>query len=102
MKSTKIILEWTENGKKSQKQLERKEIKEVFKGLSMGFRDDNEISKRMLKIIPEVDKIFIYKDVNRSQDDPFIIYCIDGEEDILKIKRYHKIVWAIFDKYCTE
>ena len=52
-------------------------------------------------VIPYADKIFIDKDYNDTQDIPMIIYEIDRKKNVLKIIRYHKIVWAILDKYCT-
>lgn len=102
MKCTKIMLKWMEKGKKNQKKLDRKEVGVVFKGLALGFSDDNEISKKLLEILPEVDEIFLNKDSNETQDVPYIAYYINGKENILKIKRYHKVVWSILEKYCTK
>ena len=76
----------------------------IIDGLAKGIEKigDNEISKKLTEIIPQVDKIFINNDINETQDVPCIAYCTDGEEQLIKIKRRHKIVWSILNKYCTE
>lgn len=103
MKDTQIDFNWIYNGKKYSKKLERNQLHVVFQGLVEGFEGDNEISKKMVEeIIPIVDTISINKDQNITQYIPFISYVVDGEIKILKIIRYHKIVWTILDKYCTE
>lgn len=104
MKETSIIFSWKENGKDYQKEISREHFYAMFDGLEKGFKElkDNEISKKMCKVIPEVDKIFINKDHNETQDIPFVICYINNTMDIIKIMRRHKIVWSILDKYCTE
>lgn len=103
MKSTQIDFVWIEDGKGHGKKLERKDLYAVFNGLAEGFQDDNQISKKMIEeIIPVADSILINKDLNSVQDVPVISYQVDGQTKLLKIIRYHKIVWTILDKYCTE
>lgn len=102
MKCTKITLKWKEKEGDFRKELDRQEVLEVFRGLVKGFSDDNEISKQLVEIIPEVDEIHINRFYNSIQDVPLITYYINGKENVLKIIRYHKIVWSILDKYCTE
>lgn len=102
MKDYTIIFSWKKNQEVHQKELERNEVYAVFDGLVKGYAsvDNNQISKKLVRIIPEVDKIFINADHNGTQDVPYIVYYINGERKILKIKRCHKIVWTIFDEYC--
>ena len=104
MKNTRIDFQWTQGGKTHNKLIERDKIYAIFKGLSEGYRgDNNEISAKMIKdIIPYVDVIYIDRDYNDNQDIPFISYKIDMKVTILKINRHHKIVWSILDRYCTE
>lgn len=102
MEESEIDLIWTEKGIKHKRNLKRNEVYSVFKGIEKGFVGDNEIAKKLIKIIPIVDKIYINKDYNETQDVPFIIYYVGEESKIIKIIRYHKIIWAILDKYCTE
>ena len=97
-----IILKWVENGKKHKKTISRERLLAVFEGIAIGFSDDNEISKKLVELIPYADEIKINKDLNQTQDVPCITYKINGERGIIKIIRYHKIVWAILDKYCSE
>lgn len=103
MKDTAIIFSWKDNGEIYQKEIDREAFYSMFDGLAKGFEKegDNRVSKKLIKIIPDANKIFINKDINRTQDDPFIVYYISGEEPkILKIKRCNDIVWGILLKYC--
>ena len=87
-----------------QKKIDRKDFLAIFDGLAKGFEEigDNEISKKMVEIIPEVDEIFVNQDVNETQDVPSIAYYINGNVQLMKIMRRHNIVWSILNKYCTE
>ncbi len=103
MKKTTITFSWIEKSMRYQKQLRRDEVYAIFDGLVKGYAssDNNEISKKLIEIIPEVDEIVINKDHNETQDVPFIVYYMDGGEvHILKIKNHHKIVWTILNEYC--
>ena len=104
MKNAAIIYEWTENGKEHQKEVCREDFYAMFDGLARGFEKigDNEISKKLIKIIPEVDKLSINIDMNETQDVPSIVYWTNGDRQLLKIMRRHEIVWGILNKYCTE
>ena len=104
MKDTAIIYGWRENGTDHQKEIDRNDFYAMFDGLAKGFEKvgDNEISKKLVEIIPEVDKIFINKDINETQDVPSIEYHVADEANLIKIMRWHNIVWSILNKYCTE
>lgn len=104
MKNTRIDFQWTERNKEHNKILDRQKVYLIFKGLAEGYAgDDNEISTKMVEdIIPYVDKISINKDYNETQDVPIILYEIDRQTNVLKIRRCHKIIWSILDRYCTE
>ena len=104
MKETAITYGWISHGKNYQKKIDRKDFLAIFDGLAKGFEEigDNEISKKMVEIIPEVDEIFVNQDVNETQDVPSIAYYINGNVQLMKIMRRHNIVWSILNKYCTE
>ena len=104
MKNTRIDFQWIAGGKEYNKILDRQKMYSIFNGLAEGYaEDENEISTKMVNdIIPNADKIAINKDYNETQDIPMISYEIDRNTKVLKIKRCHKIVWAILDRYCTE
>lgn len=104
MKKTKIIYSWTKGGKSYQKEIDREDFFVMFDGLKKGFQKigNNEISKKLVQIIPEVSEIIINYDVNETQDIPHIVYNIDGNVHLIKINRLNDIVWSILDKYCTE
>ena len=97
-----IIIKWIERNEHYQKVLDRQEVMAVFEGLAIGFSGDNEISEKLVEIIPEVEEIKINKDINATQEIPCITYVINGKVEVLKIIRYHKIVWAILNKYCSK
>lgn len=102
--SKQIKILWTKNKKERQTIVEEESMMHVFQGIVKGFENDNEISKKLVnEIIPKVKEIQINYDFNETQDVP-VIYCImenQKEITVLKIKRYHKIVWSILDKYCS-
>lgn len=102
MKNTTITFSWLEKSMRNRKQLKREEVYAIFDGLVKGYAssDNNEISKKLIEIIPDVDEIFINKDHNETQDVPFIVYYINGEVHVLKIRNCHKIVWTILNEYC--
>lgn len=104
MKKTAIIYSWKKDGEEHKKEISRKDFYDMFDGLKKGFAKsgDNEISKKMVEIIPEIEEIYINKDINETQDVPSVVYTINGEKKMLKIMRYHNIVWSILEKYCTE
>lgn len=98
----KFKLKWIEQGKTYEKKLARFEVMTVFYGLYKGFAEDNEISEKLLKIIPDVEWIRINKDHNETQEIPCITYKANGAVGVMKIIRHHKIVWAILNKYCNK
>lgn len=97
-----IRLKWISKGEKHEKMLNREEVMAVFEGLVKGFTDDNEISEKLLKIIPKAEWLKINQDHNDTQEIPCITYGLNGSVYVLKIIRYHKIVWSILNKYCTD
>lgn len=104
MKETAIIYSWKKDGEEHKKEINRKDFYDMFDGIRKGFAvlGDNEISKSMVEIIPEVEKIFINQDINETQDVPFIVYTINGNEKLMKIMRKHNIIWSILEKYCAK
>lgn len=104
MKNTRIDFQWIAGGKEHNKILDRQKMYSIFNGLAEGYaEDENEISTTMVNdVIPYADKISINRDYNETQDIPMISYEIARKTKVLKIKRYHKIIWAILDRYCTE
>ncbi len=98
----KIIFRWKKGGRDYERMIDRREMLVVFEGLVKGFSNDNEISEKLVSVIPILDEIKINVDFNATQEIPSIVYVIDGKVYVLKIIRYHKIVWAIFNKYCLE
>ena len=104
MKDTAITYSWTRNGEFYQKEIDREDFFSMFKGLEKGFEKigDNEISKKLVEIIPEVDEININYDISINQDIPCIACVINGDLELIKIMRCHEIIWSILKKYCTE
>ncbi len=66
------------------------------------FDDDNQISTALTKVIPKTNSITINKDRNEQKDIPTIYYEVGGCEKAIDIIRYHKVIWAILNRYCTE
>ena len=97
-----ITMIWTENNITHIRNYKRQKIYDIMFGIKSGFDNDNRISTIFCEdIIPNTTEIVINKDRNKDMDYPFVQYKIDGEVQILKISRYHKIIWTILDKLCT-
>ena len=97
-----IVLKWVENGQRYVKEIDRQEMLEKFQKLVAEYQDNNEISRKLTKIIPTAQYIFIQKDYNETQEVPSISYKINEVVGILKILRHHKIVWGILTEYCQQ
>lgn len=102
MKKTNIIFEWKRHGVTTQKEVGRQALYDIFDGIAKGFEGDNEMSLKLLKFIPTIDKIYIDEDININQDVPGIVLIEGDNKELLKIIRYHKIVWSIFEKFESE
>lgn len=99
MKDTAIILKWIEDGREHRNEIVRNEFYEKLNNLIKEYPENNEISKQLVKVIPEINEIFINRDFNRTQDVPSIAY--KGKEGgLIKINRWHKIVWRTINEYC--
>ena len=98
-----LYLAWKENGGVDEKPINRELFYDVMDGIRKGFPDDNEISTIFCeKIIPEAEYIFVDKDRNKEMTAPFIQYKVNGETKVLEIIRYHKVIWALLDRYCQK
>lgn len=97
-----VTLRWVRKSKRYSKEMPKQEMIVVFEGLAKGFSDDNEMSVKLIDIIKKADMLSLNKDIMQSQDTPFIAYNIGGASDILRIRRRHKIVWSILERFFTE
>lgn len=102
MKTEPIILKWTEKGKEHIKEIDRKEFLNLMEGIKKAFSDDNQISTILVELIPELISISINKDRNEQKDVPSIFCVCERSEKVIDIIRYHKIIWAILNRYCME
>ena len=107
--NTTLTFSWVENGLQHKRVYDREKIKAIFQGLKDGFEDDNEISTKIVSKLPETVVVFINKDANFNMDIPCVgltLSRFDENGDPIKeplfIRRYHKIVWSILDRLCTE
>lgn len=98
----KLALRWVKKSKRYFKEISRQEMLVVFEGLAKGFSDDNEMSVKLIDIIQKAELLSLNKDTMEDQDTPFITYNIGGTVEVLRIRRRHKIVWSILDRFFTE
>lgn len=98
----KIQLKYVARGKCYIGEIEREEIFNWMKEISEKFKD-NEVSTKLVKLIPNMVKMQINKDINETKDVPFITYENgNGEELVVNIMRNHHIIWGFLDHYCDE
>lgn len=100
MRKDNITVKWKDEGKMYQKQIDRIVFSDLMIVLKEQFSDNNEISTKLVKLIPKIDSITINKDRNRDLDIPIISYKIGEKEDVISINRCHKIIWEIFNEMC--
>ena len=99
-----IKLKYVEGKKVYQGTINRQEFLNHMNYLVEKFTDNNEISKKLAGLIPEMSHILINKDMNDTQDVPFVYYKLDGSSEghILKILRFHSIIWGFLERYCYD
>ena len=98
-----IIFKRIKNYKMSCNKISKNRLMEVFKNIVIRFEEmgDNEISKKILELLPEAKSILINDDINKDKDVPFIVVQMKNrEKHIIEIKRRHKIVWSLLESYC--
>ena len=84
-----------QDNKESVKENNRATFLKLMEGIKDQFVDNNEYAKKFVKIIPEVEEIEINIDRNRDCDIPFVTCIIDGESYVVRIPRFHRIMWGI-------
>lgn len=101
-KTEKITLIYVRKGKKSIKAVDKARILGLLAGVAKSFSDDNEMSIKLIDIIKKAEFLRLNKDIADSKDEPFITHKIDGAVNTTSIKRHHKIVWAILERFFAE
>jgi hypothetical protein len=100
MKKNPIIIKCKENGMEYQKEIDREKFFNLISALKNGVsNNDNQISTILVGIIPEVDIIMINRDRNDDLQDPIICCQTGKKEEVVEIKRHHKIIWEILNYY---
>lgn len=102
MRKDKIIFICKEKGNLKTKEVDRQLLYDLMEAIKNSFSEDNEISKKLLSYIPELDEIQIDKERNNQLDVPYIICKIQNKSEIVEIRRHHKIMWSILEKYMQE
>lgn len=83
--------------------VEREKMLKLFKEISNNFSNNNEISKQLVETIPSLKAIEIDRVRNAQCDVPFInCEMNDGTSKVIRILRWHKIIWGILDEFCRE
>ncbi len=98
----KIRLEYIMAKKKYIGVIDREEFRKNMQYLKDAFPDNNEIATKLLSLIPEILLIRINQDVNDTQDVPCIWYETLSGQNMLKILRYHSIIWGFLNHYCYD
>lgn len=92
-------LKWiNEDGTKGVKDVDRANLMGLMKHIKETFSNNNFYATKFVGIIPFVDVIEINKRRNEELDTPFIIYTIDGEDELLSIPRANRIIWSILNE----
>ena len=97
----KIIVERKENGKVVfQEEISRKSQTELMDFIKGFYQDDNEVSTKLGKYLPQTVRIQLDVTRNTSKDIPSIQCYLENEElKDIPIRRTHTIMWAIINKW---
>ena len=93
-------LKWTDEGRKYEKEVNKQTFQILMEGIREQFVDNNEVSTKFVKIIPEIDSLIINKGRNRDEDIPKVFYTIGEKTDSISISRNHIIIWNILNECC--
>ena len=97
-----IRLEYIVGKRKYIGEINRQEFLGNMQYLQEAFPDNNEIATKLISLTPDMLIIRINQDVNDTQDIPCIWYETANGQDILKILRYHSIIWGFLNRYCYD
>lgn len=102
MKET-IRLKYVVKGTTYYGKINREQFIQHMAGIAKMFEDNNEISTKLVQLLPNIVYIKINQDLNDTQDVPYIIYgSVDKKTNVLRIRRNHRIIWAFLQRYCDE
>lgn len=104
MREEPIIFIWKTEGQEYSKKVDRELFYNLMKSIKTTFWDDNEISKKLLRYIPDLETINIDKDRNSQIDIPFIACKMKNKKEdiIVPIRKRHEIIWSILNKYTKD
>ena len=100
MRTDEIILKQKKQNKYFKKEMKREEVMATFEGLVKGFCNNNEISKKLVEIIPVAFQIKINWD--NTEEINQVYYVLDDKEKGIPIINAHSIVWAVWNGYCSD
>ena len=98
MEKKELTLKWKKANEYFEKKIENKKMLATFKGIYEGFCPNNEISKKLIEIIPETTQIEINWD--NTADVNQVYYTVDGVIKGIPIIKAHGLVWKVFETYC--
>ena len=78
--------------------IDKSEFSVVMKYLRDTFKDNNEVSSKLLRIMPDIEEIVINEIANSSMDIPKI-WCKVSRYTMVgvEVRRCHKIIWHILN-----
>ena len=98
MKKTIDLCYITKEKEKYKGTIDRAEILEKMEEFKEKNPTNNEISTKLVKLLPQTQAILINKLMNVDEM-PAIVCFIEGRGIIIKIQPHHKKIWACLDEY---
>lgn len=93
-------MEWMVNGREESKKIDRDDVKKVFQQLVFKYADNNGISKKIVSIVPYVEKFVINWD-STGEINSLYYTTLDSDEDKgIPISATHKEVWKRLKMIC--
>lgn len=94
MKKADIIVKRKVNGTLMERSVNREKTIKYFSWLKEEFAEDNQMSKKLLEYLSDIDCISINDDRNECMDVPFVVLETDGNSVVFEIRRCNAIVWT--------
>ena len=98
MKKTIDLCYITEAGERRRVEIDRAENLEKMENFKKNNPTNNEISTKLVKLLPQTYKLLINKGM-RVDGMPAIVCVIEGRNNIVKIQPHHKQIWVCLDEY---
>ena len=94
-----ISVKWKNKNEIRSRRWKLDHLYETMKGYQKGFPDDNQYASIFVKLLPQINQVFIDYDRNEDLQVPEIHYAkINYERGTVPVPRTHTLIWDTWEK----